>query len=170
MWRRRERVWQGEGSGILLRDLDSTSKEEVCPHTWIFFPTPHPENPSKHVVPTSIMFANVPQQWVSSSQLAASAQPDPFLVPASWHTPWARVPFPDTCAPSISICTGLSPQPISLLPSNYPDTLSDLYMCRLWLSVIPGTPQTASHPFSLLLGLFITRESRIPFSKCLLIT
>lgn len=49
-------------------------------------------------------------------------------------------------------------------------SLSDLYMCRLWLSVIPGTPQTASHPFSLLLGLFITREPRIPFSKCLLIT
>lgn len=161
MWRRRERVWQGEGSGILLRDLDSTSKEEICPPQLGSSALPRTLRtpPSTWSLPV----ANVPQQWVSSSQLAASAQPDPFLVPASWHTLWARVPFPDTCcfqaqnishsrfvscAPSFSIRTGLSPQPISLLPSTTAQTPPQrpLHVPALAISD-PQNPSNCISPF-----------------------
>lgn len=48
-------------------------------------------------------------------------------------------------------------------------SLSHLYTCPLWLTISdPQNPLTCTS-FSLLLGLFITREPRIPFSKCLLI-
>lgn len=122
-----ERGWPGLG-------LHSGSGG--VPPLGALFPSPHPVHLSKHVVRTSVMLANVPQQWVSSSQLASSAQPDPSLVPASWSalwkSAWARVPIPDTCcfqarkvshsrfvsyAPCFPIHAGLSPQPLSLLPS-----------------------------------------------------
>lgn len=162
MWRSRESLARGglrdpsEGLGFYF-------KRGVPPTLGVLFPTPYLENPSKHVVPTSVVFASVPQQWVSSSQLAASAQPDPFFVPASLHTPWARVPFPDTCcfqaqnvsrspfvscAPSFSIHAGLSPQPISLLPSTTAQTppQQPLHVSALAISD-PQNPSNCISPF-----------------------
>lgn len=110
---------------------------DVVPRLGVLFPTPLLQPLSKHVVPTRGTLANVPQQWVSSLQLASSAQPDRFLMPASWSalwkSAWARGPFPDTCcfqarkvshnhfvsrALSFPIHAALSPQPLSLLPST----------------------------------------------------
>lgn len=77
-----------------------------------------------------------------------------FLVPASWSarwkSAWARVPFPDTCcfqaqkvshcclvscAPFFPIHRGLSPQPVSWLPSTAVQTPPQLpLMCPCWLT------------------------------------
>lgn len=149
------------------RGLGSYSESGgVSPPPWGLFPTPNPQSLSEHVAPTRGMLANVPQQWISSSKLASSAQPDPSPVPARWSVPWksawARVPFPDTCcfqawtvshshfvsyAPFFPIHEGINPQPFSLLPRGCPDTPLGISTCAR-----PGRPselpQTAS-PFFL---------------------
>lgn len=180
------RVWQGEGSGILLRDLDSTSKEVCLPHLGSSsLPRTLRTPPSTWSLPVSCLpvflssgFHHRNLLLLLSQTLSLCQQACTLPGPESHsQTPAASKlrtcpvallfpalpPFPSTQG------SALSPSPCfqAQLPRH---SLSNLYMCRLWLSVIPRTPQTASHPFSLLLGLFITREPRIPFSKCLLIT
>ena len=79
--------------------------------------------------------------------------------PELFYLPDSFLPYPQRAHPSAPL----------LASQGCPDTSA--CPCSSRPSVISRTaPQTAPPFFPLLLGLFITREPRIPFSKCLLVT